>query len=112
MKFFLLGLAIGLFFLLLFISFSLGFLTDQPISFNHKKHQEQGVDCLTCHPYPKEHTFSGMPTLATCFECHKEPLTKNSEEENRQFQKGEETGSVYTSSPIMSSFSSASRLES
>ena len=92
MKFFLLGLAIGIFFLLLFISFSLGFITEQPISFNHKKHQEQGVDCLTCHSYPKEQTFSGMPTLATCIECHKEPLTKNSEEEKiRQFQKkGEE----------------------
>jgi len=88
MKFFLPGLAIGFLLLFLFIGLSAGSKTEQPISFNHKKHLEQGVDCLTCHPYPKEQTLSGMPPLATCLECHKEPLTKNPEEEKiRQFQK-------------------------
>ena len=88
MKFFLLGLAIGFLLLLILISLSAGSKAEQPISFNHKKHLDQGVDCLTCHPYPKKQTFSGMPSLAICLECHKEPLTKNPEEEKiRQFQK-------------------------
>ena len=91
MKFFLLGFVIGLSFLFLFIGLGLGLKAGQPISFNHKKHQEQGVDCLTCHPYFKEQTFSGMPTLATCLECHKEKLTENPEEERiRQFQQKKE----------------------
>ena len=91
MKLFFLGLAIGFFLLFLFIGFGIGSKAGQPISFNHKKHQEQGVECLTCHPYPKEQIFSGMPTLTTCLECHKEALTKNPEEEKiRQFQKKKE----------------------
>jgi len=92
MRLFLLGLAIGLLFVFLLIGSGIGLKDGQPISFNHKRHQEQGVECLTCHPYPKEQNFSGMPTLTTCLECHKEALTKNPEEEKiRQFQKrGEE----------------------
>ena len=88
MKFLFSGLAIGVLLISLLIGLSEGLKTDQPISFNHKKHLDQGVDCFTCHPYPKEQSFSGMPTLTTCMECHKEPLTKNPEEEKiRQFQK-------------------------
>ena len=88
MRFFLVGLVVGV--LLLFVFVLTGFVskTEQPISFNHKKHQEQGIECTTCHPYPKEQAFSGMPTLSTCLECHKEPITKSPEEEKiRQFQK-------------------------
>ena len=91
MKFFVLGFVIGLSFLFLFIGLGLGLKAGQPISFNHKKHQEQGTDCVTCHPYFKEQTFSGMPKLATCLECHKEKLTENQEEERiRQFQQKKE----------------------
>jgi menaquinone reductase, multiheme cytochrome c subunit len=87
MKFFLPGLAIGFILFFLFFGLSVGSKVEQPIAFNHKKHLEQGIECLTCHPYYKEQTFSGLPTLATCLECHKEPVTKNPEEEKiRQFQ--------------------------
>ncbi len=92
MKPFLIGLAIGVFLLFLFISFSLGSKGEQPITFNHKKHVEQGLGCDACHRFFKTQTFSGMPDLNTCLECHKEPVTKTSEEEKiRQFQqKGKE----------------------
>jgi hypothetical protein len=88
MKFFLLGLAIGVFLLFLFISFGLGSKAEQPILFNHKKHLEQGLDCDACHRFFKTQTFSGLPDLNACLECHKEPITKTAEEEKiRPFQK-------------------------
>lgn len=92
MKPFLIGLAIGVAILLLFINFGSGFRPEQPITFNHKKHHEQGVECATCHSHFKEQPFSGMPKVATCMECHRESLTKHPDEERiRQFQKkGEE----------------------
>jgi hypothetical protein len=59
MKPFLIGLGPGVFMLFLFISFSLGSKAGQPISFNHKKHQEQGIECIACHSHFKDETFSG-----------------------------------------------------
>jgi len=88
MKFFLIGFITGLLVLSFLISLGVGSKTEQPISFSHKKHQEQGVECITCHPYYQDQTFAGIPTVATCLECHKEPITKSSEEEKiRQFEK-------------------------
>ncbi len=92
MKFFIIGLAIGIVLLLLFFSSGLGSKSGQPILFNHKKHMEQGLECDACHRFFKTQTFSGMPNLATCLECHKEPVTQSSQEQKiRQFQeKGQE----------------------
>lgn len=92
MKSFFIGLVIGVLLLLLFISFGLGSKAEQPISFNHKKHLEQGLACDACHHYYKTENFSGMPYLKILLECHKEPVKKSSEEEKiRQFhQKGKE----------------------
>ena len=92
MKPLLIGLAIGAVILLIFINFGSSITTEQPIPFNHKKHHEQGVECATCYSYFKEQTFSGMPKVAVCMECHKDSLTKHPDEEKiRQFQKnGEE----------------------
>ena len=88
MKFFLLGLAIGFLLLFLLIGFSAGLKPGQPIDFNHKKHIEQGLACDTCHKYYKTQIFSGMPEVAVCMECHKEPVTRSPEEEKiRQFAK-------------------------
>jgi len=88
MKFFLLGLAAGFILLFLFISLGFGSKTGQPIPFNHKKHLAQGLECDSCHPYFKTQTFAGMPDIATCLECHKEPITKSPEEEKiRQFRR-------------------------
>jgi menaquinone reductase, multiheme cytochrome c subunit len=88
MKFFLVGVAIGL--ILLFVIINLGFTSkiEQPIPFNHKKHISQGLECDTCHPYYKTQNFAGLPDLAICLECHKEPITKSPEEEKiRQYEK-------------------------
>jgi hypothetical protein len=91
MKPFLIGLAIGVILLFLLISFGLGSKAEQPISFNHKKHLEQGLDCDACHRFFKTQIFSGIPDLNTCMECHKDPITKSREEEKiRQFQQKKE----------------------
>ncbi len=92
MKFFLLGLAIGVLSLFLFFAvYSAGSKSDQPIAFNHKKHIAQGLGCDTCHPYYKIQTFSGMPDIAVCLGCHKEAITQSPEEEKiRQFAKRRE----------------------
>ena len=92
MRYTLIGLAIGVLLLLIFISFGLGSKAEQPIGFNHKKHLEQGLGCDACHRFSKTQTFSGMPDLNICFECHKDPITKSPEEEKiRQAQqKGKE----------------------
>jgi len=88
MKLFLLGLAAGFLLLFLFINLGFGSKTEQPISFNHKKHLEQGLECDSCHRYFKTQTFSGIPGVATCLECHQEAITKSAEEEKiRQFAK-------------------------
>lgn len=88
MKFSLLGLAGGFLLLFLFINFVVSSRAEQSISFNHKNHQDQGVGCITCHPYFNEYAFSGMPDLNICLECNKEPVTKSPEEEKiRRFQK-------------------------
>jgi len=88
MKYFLIGVLVGVVLLFLCITFSQGFKSGQPISFNHKKHVEQGLECDTCHPFYKTQSFSGLPKIATCLECHKEPITQNPEEEKiRQFER-------------------------
>ena len=92
MKPFLIGLGAGIFLFLLLINLGQGFKAGQPISFNHKKHLDQGLGCDSCHRYFKTQNFSGMPTVSICLECHKDPVTQNSEEEKiRQIhKKGEE----------------------
>ena len=88
MKLFLLGLLVGFLLLLFLISLGFGFKTAQPISFNHKKHLEQGLGCDACHRFFKTQNFSGIPNIGICMECHKEAMTKNPEEEKiRQFAK-------------------------
>jgi len=92
MKPFLVGLGTGIFLIFLLISLGVGSRAEQPLSFNHKKHQEQNIECITCHAHFKDQTFSGMPKVAVCLECHKDPITQNPEEEKiRQInKKGEE----------------------
>jgi hypothetical protein len=91
MKFFLLGLAAGALLLFLLISFGFSSKAEQPIPFNHKKHAEQGLECDTCHRYYKTQTFSGIPTISICIECHKEPVTESKEEEKiRQYHQRKE----------------------
>ncbi len=61
---------------------------EQPISFNHKTHKEQGLECISCHQYVEEQTFAGLPRIEVCLECHEEPITDSPEEEKiRTFHK-------------------------
>ena len=53
----------------------------QPITFNHKLHVESvGLDCTTCHIAGPNGTFSGLPPLSTCAECHSSPQGESKEE--------------------------------
>jgi len=87
-KLVLIGLILGALLLLILGGLGFGSKTAQPISFSHKKHTAQGLSCDTCHIYFKTQTFSGMPRLETCLDCHKDPVTKSPEEEKiRDYQK-------------------------
>lgn len=54
----------------------------QPIDFNHKLHVEL-VDegCQSCHFFREDGSFSGVPQLAQCIDCHEEVQGEHPEEE-------------------------------
>ena len=88
MKFFLLGLAIGFLLLFLFISFLLAQKRSSLSPSTTRSISNRGWDVTPVIEYYKTQTFSGMPDIAVCLECHKEPVTQSPEEEKiRQFAK-------------------------
>jgi hypothetical protein len=49
--------------------------TPQPVQFSHKTHSgTAGMKCEDCHAVRDDGTFSGIPALAKCAECHAEPM--------------------------------------
>jgi hypothetical protein len=54
---------------------------EQPIDFNHKLHVEEMGDCEGCHFFREDGTFAGVPSLASCLECHEEQVGEHPEEE-------------------------------
>ena len=52
----------------------------QPIDFNHQLHVNEMGECEGCHYFREDGSFSGIPKLATCLECHEEPLGTHPEE--------------------------------
>ncbi len=54
----------------------------QPIEFNHALHNEE-VDesCESCHFFREDGTYSGVPKLAQCIDCHEEVNGEDPEEE-------------------------------
>ncbi len=44
----------------------------QPISFNHKAHGAEGAGlaCDGCHTFREDGSFSGIPKLDNCIQCH------------------------------------------
>jgi c(7)-type cytochrome triheme protein len=52
----------------------------QPVAFNHKKHVENGINCVDCHAGAQEQARATLPTLATCMTCHESALTQSPEE--------------------------------
>ena len=54
----------------------------QPIDFNHALHVEEVDDgCESCHYFREDGTFSGIPDLASCMECHEDVIGASEEEE-------------------------------
>jgi hypothetical protein len=44
----------------------------QPIDFNHALHAGEMGGCESCHFFREDGSFSGIPKLAQCVECHEE----------------------------------------
>ncbi|MCK5418953.1 MAG: cytochrome c3 family protein [Desulfobacterales bacterium] len=45
----------------------------QPVGFNHALHNEEvDNECESCHFFREDGTYSGVPKLAQCIECHEE----------------------------------------
>ena len=53
----------------------------QPIQFNHLLHNELVDDgCESCHFFREDGTYSGVPKLAQCIDCHEEVQGESEEE--------------------------------
>ncbi len=54
---------------------------EQPVQFNHALHNEL-VDegCESCHFFREDGTYSGVPKLAQCIDCHEEVQGESEEE--------------------------------
>jgi hypothetical protein len=52
----------------------------QPIDFSHKLHVEEMGECEGCHYFRDDGSFSGIPKLASCLECHEEQIGEHPEE--------------------------------
>jgi hypothetical protein len=76
----------------------------QPVDFNHALHEKE-VDnsCERCHFFREDGTFSGVPTLAQCIDCHEEVNGEDPEEEkfvNEYVAKGREVAwLIYSRQP-------------
>ncbi len=54
---------------------------EQPFNFDHQLHTEEIGDCETCHFLREDGTFSGLPNLESCMECHTdEPMGETEDE--------------------------------
>ena len=55
---------------------------EQPVDFNHALHNELVEDsCESCHFFREDGTYSGVPKLAQCVDCHEEVNGEDPEEE-------------------------------
>jgi len=53
----------------------------QPVAFNHALHNEEVDDgCESCHFFREDGTYSGVPKLAQCIDCHEEVNGEDPEE--------------------------------
>ena len=54
----------------------------QPVDFNHALHNELFEDgCESCHFFREDGSYSGVPRLAQCIDCHEEVNGEDPEEE-------------------------------
>jgi len=59
-------------------------LIEQPILFNHKRHQEKDVSCYDCHQFYKKYAVAGIPGTDLCYSCHKSDKDLMEKEEKRK----------------------------
>ena len=53
----------------------------QPLSFNHALHVGEVDDgCNSCHYFREDGSFSGIPKLARCVDCHEETMGESEDE--------------------------------
>jgi len=48
----------------------------QPLNYSHASHGPEssaGLECEECHFFYKDGTFSGIPKIEKCMECHEDP---------------------------------------
>jgi hypothetical protein len=54
---------------------------EQPVSFNHALHTEEAEEnCTSCHYFRADGSFSGIPKLESCKECHDDILGESPNE--------------------------------
>jgi hypothetical protein len=88
----------------------------QPIDFNHALHNKLvDAGCESCHFFREDGSFSGVPTLAQCTDCHEEVNGENPEETkfvNEYVAKGREVPwLVYAKQPDCVFFSHAAHVK-
>ncbi len=80
--FFIIGIAASLIFGWIVFPKLLYSQKKQPVDFNHKLHMEFVDDgCESCHFFREDGSYSGVPKLAQCIDCHEEVQGEDPEEE-------------------------------
>jgi hypothetical protein len=54
----------------------------QPLAFSHKTHTAEavGLSCEDCHSLRADGSFTGIPRIGKCAECHGSPMGESAEE--------------------------------
>ena len=86
----------------------------QPFDFNHKLHLEEVGDCDSCHFFRDDGTYSGVPRLEQCTDCHSEAMGESEDEaifvEEYVYKEREVPWLVYARQPDCVFFSHAAHI--
>jgi len=88
----------------------------QPINYNHALHvAEVEEECESCHYFREDGSFSGVPTISHCIECH-EDVNGEDPEEEKFVREYIETGKevpwlIYSKQPACVFFSHAAHVK-
>lgn len=78
--FFVIGLAVSLIVGWVVFPWFLYAQKQQPIDFSHSIHLDAVGECESCHYFREDGSFSGIPGLGNCVECHEEAQGEDPEE--------------------------------
>lgn len=88
---------------------------EQPFNFDHALHVGETDGCESCHFYREDGSFSGIPKLESCLECHEEALGDTEDEaifiEEYVYKEKEVPWLVYARQPDCVFFSHAAHTE-